>query len=108
MGIIKFRSDPNAQKNEREEREKLAEESNNATETVEFSSIKSNMKKLRDAERAEELKRNGLGIDGPIEVCFGAGFNDPRSYSSLEQLEAEEEKKANLSEGERYFNQLVG
>jgi len=49
-----------------------------------------------------------MNITETIEVCFGAGFNDPRSYSSLEQLEAEEEKKANLSEGERYFNQLVG
>ncbi len=109
MGIIHYRKNPfNAQQTEREEREKFAEESNDATETIEFSSIKNNMKNLRDAEKVEDLKKYGLGLDCPIEVQFGEGFNDDKSYSSLEELEAEEDRKVRLSEGERYFNQLMG
>ena len=108
MGIIKFRTDPfGAQQTEREEREKFAEESNNATETVEFSSIRANMKKLKEMEKIENLRKYGVGLDCPIEVQFGAGFNDEKSYTSLEELEKEESKNTSLTESELVFRGFI-
>ena len=98
MGIIKFTQGTNAVELERKERTELAEERQNAEESVEFTAIRHNMSALRQLEKTESLRKHGVGLDCEMEVGFGEGFNDDKSYTSLAELEGEESKNTSLSD----------
>lgn len=83
MGFINFR-DSNGVANERKRRMKLAEARQAIPEAEEFKQIR----KIKEQESLERLKEFAyINDERGIGVEFGVGFNDNKTYYSVEDLE---------------------
>jgi len=82
MGYINFR-DPNGVRHEREARTKLAEERNAIKPAKEFKQIQ----EIQEQEKLEQLKEFAyIDDERGIGVEFGVGFNDDKTYYSVEDF----------------------
>ncbi len=84
MGFINTK-DPNGVVKERELRTKEAEARRAIPAPEEFGQLKL----IQDQEKLLDLKDFNY-INGPIGVNFGVGFNDSKTYYSLENLEKQQ------------------